>query len=395
MKKTHLLLAVAAITLASCANDDYVGEEQQGTSATPGIIAFSAGSNATTRADLTGEDAATKLANKFFTYGVKTVGGAESVVFPTYTVAYKGTANAGAAGSTDSNTKGWEYVGLTGFDSQTIHYWDYSATNYTFQAWSLTDGGATVEAKTKNSLEVKGTADDLSKLYIADLVSIDKSTSTTGTNTYGGVVTFTFRNGATKVRFGMYETIPGYKLSKVTFRSKANKFTDSNSNALLDGTFNGQGATSGTYTVTYGADGHVKLDNTATVAAADHLDFGTFDQGNISEDGANPTYAGGGYQIVLPNEDNNADMTLYIDFTLTADNGTDVINVKGASVTVPAASMKWLPNYAYTYLFKVTKDMNGTTGQEGTDPTKLYPITFDATVVDEAVVNPTVETEVK
>jgi hypothetical protein len=333
------------------------------------------------------------LPHEFFTYGVKTVG-AESVVFPSYAVEYNGTDGAGAAGSTDSNTKGWEYVGLTSFPNQTIHYWDYSASNYTFQAWSLTDGNATVTPTAKNSLTVSGTAEDLSKLYIADLVSIDKSTSTSGVNTYGGIVTFTFRNGATKVRFGMYETIAGYKLSKVTFRSKAGKFADSNTNALLDGSFNGQGATSGTYTVTYDASNRATLDNTAAAAAADFIDFGTFDQGNISEDGAAPTYAGGGYQIVLPNEDNNADMTLYIDFTLTADNGEDVINVKGATVTVPAASMKWLPNYAYTYLFKVTKDMNGTTGEEGTDPAKLYPITFDAIVVDEAVVAPTVETDV-
>ena len=56
--------------------------------------------------------------------------------------------------------------------------------------------------------------------------------------------------------------------------------------------------------------------------------------------------------------------------------------------------MTWSPNSAYTYLFNVTKDNTGTTGTEGTDPTKLYPITFDAIVVDQATEVAPVETNV-
>jgi hypothetical protein len=213
MKRFYFMYAAAALLLASCASDDYVGSEAELVNGKSNSIAFSAGSKAVTRAAQTGDAAATLLTNKFFTYGVKTVGGSESVVFPSYAVFYNGTGGAGASGSTISNSAGWEYVGLTGYTSQSVHYWDYAASNYTFQAWSTTDGSASVTAKSKNTLEVTGTAANLAKLYIADLVSIDKSASTSGVNQYGGVVTFTFRNGASKVRFGMYETIAGYKLN--------------------------------------------------------------------------------------------------------------------------------------------------------------------------------------
>jgi hypothetical protein len=67
MKKIQFILAAAAITLASCANDDYVGSNPEGVTGKADMIAFSAGSNAVTRADLSGNEAAAKLANKFFT----------------------------------------------------------------------------------------------------------------------------------------------------------------------------------------------------------------------------------------------------------------------------------------------------------------------------------------
>jgi hypothetical protein len=43
--------------------------------------------------------------------------------------------------------------------------------------------------------------------------------------------------------------------------------------------------------------------------------------------------------------------------------------------------MSWKPNYAYTYLFKISDNTNGTTGTEGTSPVGLFPITFDAVTV--------------
>ena len=373
------------ITLAACTNDGYTGNQSsEDKTPEPVAIEFAAGSNRShTRADLTGDAAATALNNFFRVYGTKAVGESDLIVYPTYMVQYKGAPN-----STESNTQGWEYVGLEGYANQTIHYWDYSASSYTFQAWSTTTGHADVTVTSKNTLTVKAaSADDLSRLYVADLVNVAKSASTSGLNTYGGVVTFTFRNMAAKVRMGFYETIPGYTVSNLTFRSAAGRFDNTNAHAMLDGSFNAADATKGgTYHVTYNAETQrAEFDLVAETVPAETYDFGTFSSGVIGTESSTPTWVGGtpAFQNVLPNEDNAGDMTLYVDFTLTPTDGSeDVIHVTGAKVVVPQSVMTWHPNYAYTYLFKITKDVNGTTGEEGTDPEKLYPITFDAIVAE-------------
>ena len=381
------------MTFAGCTTDtpNVLSMDEAG----PVAIQFGAGSNRVhTRADLNGGEAAAILNNSFHVYGVKTVSGTTKTVYPDYVVEYEGSTS---AGTTNSNSRGWEYVGLPSHPSQTLHYWDFSAPNYTFQAWAPTTGTANVTVESPTTLSVSApTASDLTKLYIADLVSINRDDFST-LNTYGGVVTFTFRNMTTKVRFGIYETIQGYSVSEVTFRSAAGRFTTSNTNALVDGTFYTADATNGiTYHVTYNATtARAELTGDAAATLADYYDFGTFSQGVIGTESPNPTWAGGSsaYQNVMPNEDHASDMTLYIDFTLIPNDGSnDVLYVKGASVTVPQSYMIWHPNYAYTYLFKITKDVNGTTGDEGIDPVRLYPITFDA-IIDETPGSETYETE--
>ena len=402
MKKKLIILTLAALALTACTNESFMGSTAENNSMDYQPIEFVAGSNRqNTRADLTGAEAASVLSNFFHVYGVKTVDGADRNVFPNYVVEYDGTDGAGAANSTASNTTGWEYVGLNNHTNQTLHYWDYSASNFTFQAWSPSTGNTQVEVTGKNTLTVTTTtADELAQLYIADLVSIDRSTAPDALNHYGGVVTFTFRSMATKVRLGIYESVPGYSVSNVTFRSYDGRFINSNTNALLDGSFNGSDLTGGgIYYVTYNAlTNRAELDNNATAIPANYYDFGTFSQEVIGTESSDPTWAGGtpDFHFALPNEDNTGDMTLYVDFTLTAEDGSnDVINVTGAHVTVPASFMVWHPNYAYTYLFHITQDVNGTTGEEGVDPEKLYPITFDAQVAEYIEVLPVVEVELK
>ena len=393
MKKLYWTYALAVVAFVACTSDEVSVVEHNDT-VEPVAITFGAGSNRVhTRADLVGSAAAAALSNYFHVYGIKTVGGTAKTVYPDYVVEYDGRDGAGAAHSTASNSHGWEYVGLLSYPSQILHYWDYSADNFIFQAWSPTVGNATVTVDSPRSLTISApTSQDLAQLYLADLVEVTKGATGT-TNTFGGTVTFTFRNMSTKVRLGIYETVPGYSVSEITFRSAGGNFANSNSNALLDGTFNAADfATGGTYHVTYNATtGRAELDHVAPASStlAGYFDFGTFDQGIIGTESTTPTWAGGSsaYRSVLPNEDHAADMTLYVDFTLTANDGSnDVLYVKGATATVPQSFMVWHPNYAYTYLFKITKDVNGTTGDEGVDPTKLYPITFDAVVKEEVEV---------
>ena len=99
-----------------------------------------------------------------------------------------------------------------------------------------------------------------------------------------------------------------------------------------------------------------------------------------------PTYDtnNGDYTWFLPQTENQSKLKLKVDYTLTSTDGSnETINVKGATAEVPAELLCWKPNYAYTYLFKISTNTNGGTGG-GSDPAGLYPITFDASVVETA-----------
>lgn len=104
----------------------------------------------------------------------------------------------------------------------------------------------------------------------------------------------------------------------------------------------------------------------------------------LSQTAANPSYCGATanyYQAVIPTEDKSEPANLRIDYTLTATDGTgEVINVKGATATVPAEYTKWKPGYAYTYIFKISQNTNGSTGG---DDKGLTAISFDAVVLED------------
>lgn len=424
------MLCAIALLLAGCSSEEIPGVGPQPDPTSPGTsspIAFGAGAGAVTRAQLTGGDAAALLDSVFAVYGMKTlISGTDTIrteVFPSWTVAYTGALNAGQVGANESNSKGWQYVGLTGFATQSVRYWDPNADNYTFQAWAITNRADVVgqtstagntepapddptvivnpdTARVKvlagtDTLTVSGNGKAITHLYFADKVKVNHSAMTQGVNTFGGVVTFTFRRQTAQVRFGMYESIPGYKVSSITFRSANNLFGNSGTNAIVDGLFTDVGTQ--TYKVGYDDSGKAVLQRTGYPLVAAYKDFGSFttwpytQNGTtitpwLSNDSNNPTWAAGGYQAMLPNNEFPSDVTLYINFSLRSDdpNSEDSIRVRGAMVTVPADLMAWKPNFAYTYLFNITKNTNGTTGTEGSSPVGLYPITFDAIVLDEA-----------
>jgi hypothetical protein len=77
-----------------------------------------------------------------------------------------------------------------------------------------------------------------------------------------------------------------------------------------------------------------------------------------------------------------APLTLRVDYTLVPiDGAAETIVVKGAKAVVPSTYTKWLPNYAYTYIFKISDNTNGWTGAAD-KPSGLFPITFDAVVTE-------------
>ena len=417
-------MAAAAMTFAGCANDDYAvgGEEAAKTDA----IGFNFSLPNTTRADLVGEKAAEKLQSEFIVYGTKHAAAEDgtatndAAVFTNYKVEYK----AGTAGSTESNSANWEYAGISPYTtgitplvgSQTVKYWDYSANSgYTFYAFAGKDqlsGKITVDKTTTGTSKydkgytVKATSTaDLSNVYYSDRVEVAKTN-------YGKPVVLTFRNLGSRVRVGFYETVPGYsvKIDNFYFANDAatpaaiTKFADMNQTstdafkaALYN--INAGDADGNTLTVTYYGEGssftnQPKVTN-STVKYTSTLSLGNGVLGTaLKKSSSDPTWdkTDGAYTTVYPNESLTTPMLVRCDYTLTADdNSGETIKIKNARVVIPAEYLKWKPNFAYTYIFKISNNTNGTTGNDpsnpdnpgtGDDPEGLHPITFDAIAVD-------------
>ena len=394
MKKTYLILATAIVAFASCSDNTYMGDPDfGGNTGNGGAISFGSSTPSLTRA--VGATAAGELGYSFAVYATKTVSSTTSNVFAQnsysassntpYWVWY----NSSTANTTTSNTADWEYVGASGdktipagtfnlSTAQDIKYWDYSATQYDFVAYKakpVSSTPASVSNLTTTGFTVSGTAEQLGNLYIAD-----KKTITSGD--YGKEVEFTFRNAAAKVRLGIYETIPGYDVKNVTFRPNGSEFTASTSNAILTGTFIGDGSTATeSYNVTFGTPSTFARTGSATPAT--YYDFGTFTSTDkIGETSIAPTWAGSAsspyYNFVLPNPSNTGNMILYVNYDLVNTKSGETIHVYGAKAVVPAIYMVWKSNYAYTYLFKISDNTNGATSETGGTPEGLFPITFDA-----------------
>lgn len=435
MKTKYFILAVlAGFIFASCSNDDFASENNQTLVTQPGdgSINFGFSAPAMTRADLYGSDAANKLGGKFVVYGTKHVNAEDKtadndkVAFNNFQVAY----TASTAGTTASNTSDWEYAGLQAYDAtptqQGVKYWDYSAKQgYTFYAFSSSDISYPKNETNDKVLVTKVTSDEtslynkgyavtvkaganLGDLYFSDRVPVAKEN-------YEKTVNLTFRNIGTKVRFGFYETVPGYKVSIDKFyidedasatatpaTAPVTSFAQMN-NPKTDGFYaslqNVKGSANQAINVTYydagaeinrprvsnptgGYDYNIKLGSAETIIGKE-----------LSTSATTPTWVDGSttgaYSTVYPFEGNTNPLLLKLDFTLTAEDGSpDVIQVRGARAIVPAGLVKWKGNFAYTYIFKISDKTNGTTGdvdENGdpiTDPEGLKPITFDAVVVD-------------
>jgi predicted small secreted protein len=490
------LAALTSFTLVGCSDNDFLGSgpEIQGTTS-QGQLAFrTSGNNKITRGEITGEDAATKLNKKFTVYGWKYVNTSSDAaatgyedVFQDYVVKWEGVAS---MGTTESNTSGWEYVGYqsepvdpseSSYD-QTIKYWDWSTTRYDFIAWSISEGNASIVTRnkvagnsTKTSVkEAPGLtfyaprAIDLGGIYASDkftsrpdnggswnsddwadsyagLANVETHPdadyhrglySQLGTNVTAnqekGIVNLQFRNLAAKVRIGIYETIPGYKVSDVVFYRQNGaenvgedpiasgftdylnnwKFTDSsgdyNADQLYatlyaaDDIFVKRGNIDVKYHDAYYYSSDKEKDNVAyaTVVpteAADYFAFGklTNERGSTTPIASNPIGETSStasmsigndkeklYTYVFPMEENTNVLKLKVNYLLTSIDGSkENIRVTGANAVVPVEFAKWRANYAYTYLFKISDNTNGYTNPSA-GPAGLYPITFDACLVN-------------
>jgi hypothetical protein len=336
-----------------------------------------------------------------------------------------------------------KYASDHGITRQSTKYWDYTKPQYDFIAWSTggktaifegdpADGKVLVSAITPSTAfgtdgmayTMKGASADLTNCYVADLVTVKKAQ-------YGdNPVTIRFRSLGAKVRIGLYETVPGYSVRDVKFYSAAavalaNETTGSdeekaeaiktNATPRLFTTTENMVYTQGTYTIFYptvddteNADNnqaHIRFAGTgdqSTVvnfgalnytSAEDGEKIGTKFLGRTSNTASMAGEAEGNYYTqYLPNE-SGTNLNLRVNYTLESIDGSgEVIEVKGATAQVPSIYTQWKAGFAYTYLFKISDKTNGHTGvydptkpddtTVNSDPAGLYPITFDAVVVN-------------
>lgn len=469
--------AMTATMMAACANEDDLTIQsppvEDETTEVP--ILFTSSSNNFTRADIVGAEAAEKLGKKFVVTGFKGSKTADvgSIVFDNYLVEYA----ENTAHTTESNSKNWEYVGkgliphavTNGITQQAIKYWDFTQTQYDFFAWSTgsgvdpvynesevapgkvyvtniipnsKDANWTTGSPTRPAYSLTGSAEDLSKCYISDLVTVNKSSDTPGYGEVAGykdaagnaqTVTLKFRQLGTKVRIALYETIPGYSVKDVKFYTKGGVLDAATTGSeTVSGTpaagqivdeatifaANADIYTQGTYTVYFPTvdtpdnidnnQAHIKYTGTGSGDTKTTVELGTLNyiyrESGEKDNGAKylgrasneASYAGDPannyYKFYLPNE-NGTNLNLRVDFTLESIDGTgETIVVKNAKAQVPSIYTTWKPGYAYTYLFKISDNTNGRTGvydpTQGdnatinSDPAGLYPITFDAVAVN-------------
>lgn len=428
--KKYIFLAASVLTLASCSSDDFLGDTPGSTpTSANSAIKFDGNAGKISRANQTGEEAATSLGNNYVVVGFKgnekTQANATNYAFDHYNVNYKKQ----TAGTTTSNTADWEYVGQNmnvkgtnpsaalaeNAKTQTIKYWDNSCDSYDFLAFSMGKGYTSTEDGTpeyatpsqvaKDKLAsaaytLKGNVNTLSECYISDIKTVEKA------DYKANAVEMQFHHLTSKVRIALFENVPGYVISDVKFHTDSynnGEYTEGQTKGILYGTFNN----AGTLTVSFPTTGidnksnsdhnkaHVSFSPEATNGTVNKVEFSDVNyecqkedqiadkSKYLSQSAAKPSYCGG-YINVLPAETNSSPANLRIDYKLTATDGSgEVINVKNAKATVPTQYTAWKHGYAYTYIFKIAQNTNGTTGTPGSDSEGLTAISFNAVVLDD------------
>ena len=406
--KKYLIFAASALALASCSSDDFLGENPGTAQNATTAINFGGEAGKITRATSTSNEGKDyeKLGKEFKIYGVKsgtTAGSDYKDVFKNYILWYDA-----ANKNTTTNINGWEYVGGS-HGNQTIKFWDYSSADYHFVAGAPADA-FNFNLGTENKIEsasitglgghivanTTGTANTFNPVYVAEPKVVAKEAD------YKNTVQFNFVRQQSMVRVGLYETIPGYKISEIhfynyegsDFKASTDKniiLTSSTPNYFVggsnvSGTVKYNWTTTPSYTFEYDATstsltksqnwyaGELKNGVEATTSAVS--DIATLYGTETDMDATT------GYFTVLPTPTTTTPSAILIkcDYTLTSIDGSgETIKVTGATAAIPAAFSKWEANTRYTYLFKISDNTNGTTGSTGDTP-GLFPITFNAMV---------------
>ena len=362
MHKHIFIISALAICLLSCStpeqDDLLIPEPQQGS------ISFGGNSGSwqdapTSRAGETGLETIEK---SFRVWGYKNTGGNHTdgftepqKVMDGYIVNW----NQPAAGGTGS----WEYSGIKNPNlnntTQTVKYWDYSATCYRYFAFSPEDakvtttilqegGNSTSQAGTTSEegstnqtdkaskvsfqipFEYKEDATSSSTPYISDLWLSDNQ-NFGDDKKYGACVKLTFAPIVTKVRikFKYPENIK-VAITGISFQPQTGKVPTAG-NILINYPITGTG-TAPAYSWTTTQTGIINL----SIPYEEDTDSN------------HQTTERKKWYFVPPS--GNTTNTGQGDYTMTA-----TIDGKTSTAIIPAEYMQWKAGYQYTYIFKITE----------------------------------------
>lgn len=363
------IILMAAI-LASCSSsqqdDPITPEPKPDPNPQPELMGISFGGNndtwqdaPTTRAGKTGLET---LFPSFRVWGYKTTDPnltSSQLVMDGYNVKY----TQGSSGASQSNTDDWEYVGITNTTTtQTIKYWDYSASSYRFFAYtpdyanikvSIQDAGtasATTSFRLPFAYNENATA--VSFPYMSELWY---STKDATTSQYGKCVTLAFAPIIAKVRFKFAypDGTSAISIKDITFQD--NRFIDNPTNADTP--------LSGDITISYPL---------AETVSSTTPNFAWTITDPKTENST------GSLVFTIPYEDKDDAIhildtpTLYNKWYYVPPLGNSsyvqgaytvnaIIDGKNSSATVPAAYMQWKAGFQYTYIFKITQAGTGIT----------------------------------
>lgn len=356
---TLLLSALALFSCSSSQQDDPTEPTPKPTP-DPQLVGISFGGNndtwqdaPTTRAGKTGLET---LFPSFRVWGYKTTDAAQAssqVVMDGYNVKY----TKGTSGATTSNTADWEYVGIANpTTTQTIKYWDYSATSYRFFAYTPDDANVTVSTSNAGTVNAATSftipfaySENTTEKNIPYTSELWYSTNDATATPYGKCVTLAFAPIIAKVRFKFT-----YPDGTTAITIKNITFQDSR---FIDNPATADTPLSGDITVSYPHGGSISSKTP-----------------NFAWTHADPTTENskGSLVFTIPYEEKDDaihildDPALYQKWYYVPPIGNSsyaqgpytvnaFIDGKNSSATVPAAYMQWKAGYQYTYIFKITE----------------------------------------
>lgn len=290
---------------------------------------------------------------------------------------------------------------MSNVDKQYLRYWDLSADYTMFYAYTpyqnATFTGLAAVSYNNSTKTMTIPAGALHDGYNnpTDNEFMFASAKVAKAN-YGQDVPLSFKHLVAKCNIRFWEDIDGYS---VRILNLSNDFggvyavpaIKDDNNVYTKGTYY---KTSGA-NILFDADGNGTVSQNNAVAhdltqTTEALQFAAPIENQIGTTNATASASPTTY-YAIPKDASTGGFTFHVSYELTSTTG-ERITVNNATVWVPADKCNWQANKHYTYVFKITKNTNGTTDNPGTidplDPTvsgeaALRPIIFDNCTVED------------